>query len=63
MKNDKTPWNSLGLLIGVVVAIMALAQGRLRTGLLIAVFALWGMKNGAHQGSRKKRYSPICSVR
>lgn len=47
MKNDKTPWNSLGLLIGVVVAIMALAQGRLRTGLLIAVFALWGIQMAA----------------
>lgn len=47
MKNDKTPWNSLGLLIGVVVAIMALAQGRLRTGLLLAVFALWGIRMAA----------------
>ncbi len=43
MKNDKTPWNSLGLLIGVVIAILALAQGRLRTGLLLAVFAFWGI--------------------
>lgn len=47
MKNDKTLWNSLGLLIGVVAAIMALAQGRLRTGLLLAVFALWGIRMAA----------------
>ena len=43
MKNDKTPWNSLGLLTGVVIAVLALAQGKLRNGLLLAVFVLWGI--------------------
>lgn len=43
MKNEKTPWGSLVLLIGVVVAIMALARGKMQTWLLLAVFALWGI--------------------
>lgn len=57
MKNDKTPWGSLGLLIGAVVAIMALARGKLQTGLLLAVFALWGIWVAAFLLSpRIKRY-------
>lgn len=48
MKNDKTPWNSLGLLTGVVIAVLALAQGKLRTGLLLAAFALWGIWMAAY---------------
>lgn len=41
MKNDKTTWNSIGFLTGAVIAILALSRGRLQTGLLLAVFALW----------------------
>ena len=43
MKNDKTIWNSIGLLAGAVIAILALARGRLQTGLLLAAFALWAV--------------------
>ncbi len=43
MKNDKTPWNSISLLTGAVIAILALARGRLQTGLLLAALALWAI--------------------
>lgn len=41
MKNDKTPWNSIGLLTGAVIVILTLTRGKLQTGLLLTTFALW----------------------
>lgn len=43
MKHDKTLWGSISILIGAVIAILALARGTWQTGLLITVFSLWGL--------------------
>ena len=48
MKNDKTTWNSIGLLTGAVIAILALARGRLQTGLLLAALTLWAICMAAY---------------
>ena len=43
MKNDKTTWNSIGLLTGAVIAILALLRGPAQTILLLLTFVLWGL--------------------
>lgn len=43
MKLKKTIWGSVGLLVGVVVAILAFVRGPLLLPLLIAAFAIWGL--------------------
>ena len=41
MKKESPLWSSISLLIGIVIAILALARGRMLLPLLLAVFALW----------------------
>ena len=41
MKKESPLWSSISLLIGIVIAILALIRGRMRLPLLLAVFALW----------------------
>ena len=36
-------WSSVSLLIGVVIAILALVRGPWQLALLVTVFALWGL--------------------
>lgn len=43
MKNEKALTGSISILIGVVIAILALIRGPWQTGLLIAAFSLWGI--------------------
>lgn len=43
MKQKSSLWGSISILIGVVIAILALVRGPWLTPLLIAVFALWGL--------------------
>lgn len=43
MKQKKTIGGSIGLLIGVVIAILALVRGRWQLPLLIGAFAVWGL--------------------
>jgi len=43
MKSKKTIWGSIGLLIGVVIAILALVRGAWQLPLLIGTFAVWGL--------------------
>ena len=43
MKNENALLSSISILVGVVIAILALIRGKWQTGLLIAVFALWGI--------------------
>ena len=43
MKQKKTIWGSIGLLIGVVIAILALVRGTWRLPLLIGTFTVWGL--------------------
>lgn len=43
MKNEKVLMGSISILIGVVIAILALIRGSWQTGLLITVFSLWGI--------------------
>lgn len=43
MKQKKTIGGSIGLLIGVVIAILALVRGTWRLPLLIGTFAVWGL--------------------
>lgn len=42
MKNDKALWGSISILVGIVIAILALVRGNLQTWLLLGVFSLWG---------------------
>lgn len=42
MKNDKALWGSISILVGIVIAILALIRGDLQTWLLLGVFSLWG---------------------
>ena len=41
MKKESPFWSSISLLIGIVIAILALIRGRMLLPLLLAVFALW----------------------
>lgn len=41
MKKESPLRSSISLLIGIVIAILALIRGRMRLPLLLAVFALW----------------------
>ena len=41
MKKESPLWSSISLLIGIVIAILALVRGRMLLPLLLAVFALW----------------------
>ena len=41
MKKESPLWSSISLLIGIVIAILALIRGRMLLPLLLAVFALW----------------------
>ena len=41
MKKESPFWSSISLLIGIVIAILALVRGRMLLPLLLAVFALW----------------------
>lgn len=43
MKSEKALKGSTGILIGVVIAILALVRGPWQTGLLVTVFSLWGL--------------------
>ena len=43
MKQKKTIGGSIGLLIGVVIAILALVRGTWQVPLLIGTFAVWGL--------------------
>lgn len=43
MKKENALLSSISILIGAVIAILALARGKWQMGLLIAVFALWGI--------------------
>ena len=43
MKQRTSLWGSISILIGVVIAILALARGILMYGLLTAAFAVWGL--------------------
>ena len=43
MKKNTPLWGSISILIGVVIAILALTRGTLCTVLLTAVFAVWGL--------------------
>lgn len=43
MKSDKALWGSISILVGVVIAILALIRGSWQTWLLIGVFTLWGL--------------------
>lgn len=43
MKQNKTIWGSVGLLTGVVIAILALVRGAWLLPLLIVTFAVWGL--------------------
>lgn len=42
MKSNNALWGSISILVGVVIAILALVRGSLQTWLLIGVFAVWG---------------------
>ena len=42
MKNDKALWGSISILVGLVIAILALVRGDMQTWLLLGVFSLWG---------------------
>ena len=43
MKQEKFLWSSISILIGAVIAILALVRGAWQSGLLITVFTLWGL--------------------
>ncbi len=43
MKQKKTIGSSIGLLIGVVIAILAFVRGTWQLPLLIGAFAVWGL--------------------
>lgn len=43
MKNDKSLWGSISIVIGVVIAVLALVRGPWQVGLLLTVFSLWGI--------------------
>lgn len=43
MKSKNALWGSISILIGVIIAILALVRGIWQTGLLLGVFALWGI--------------------
>ena len=43
MKQKISLGGSITILIGVVIGILALVRGPLQTGLLLGVFALWGL--------------------
>ena len=43
MKSDKALWGSISILVGTVIAILALIRGAWQTRLLIGVSSLWGL--------------------
>lgn len=43
MKKENTLTGSISILIGIVIAILALVRGKWQTGLLITVFLIWGV--------------------
>lgn len=43
MKSKNALWGSISILIGAIIAILALVRGAWQTGLLLGVFALWGI--------------------
>lgn len=61
MKSDKAHLGSTGILIGAVIAILALVRGPWQTWLLLGVLALWGLRllkaympPITHKASRRK---------
>lgn len=63
MKHDKPHPVSTGILIGVVIAILALVRGPWQTGLLLGTFILWGIwtlaaliRPRAHKAKRRPRH-------
>ena len=44
MKNDNAHPGSTGILIGAIIAILALVRGPWQTWLLVGVFAVWGLR-------------------
>lgn len=43
MKTDRSLWGSISILVGAVIAILALVRGTAQAYLLIGVFSLWGL--------------------
>lgn len=43
MKSEKALWGSISILVGAVIAILALIRGTWQIWLLIGVFTLWGL--------------------
>ena len=43
MKHNKSLFGSISILIGAVIAILALARGTWQIALLIVTFSLWGL--------------------
>ncbi len=43
MKQDKALWGSISILVGAVIAILALIRGAWQSWLLAGVFTLWGL--------------------
>lgn len=43
MKSDKALWSSISILIGIVIAILALVRGTWQIWLLLGAFTLWGL--------------------
>lgn len=43
MKNGKSLWGSISIIIGIVIAVLALVRGPLQIALLLTVFSLWGI--------------------
>lgn len=43
MKSDKALWGSISILVGAIIAILALVRNAWQTWLLIGVFTLWGL--------------------
>lgn len=66
MKKENALLSSISILIGAVIAILALVRGKWQTGLLVTVFAVWGLwaaltlflpriRNKVHAGKRRKQ--------
>ena len=70
MKNDKSLWGSISIVIGVVIAVLALVRGPWQIGLLLTVFSLWGiwivavlllpyMREAKRRQNRRRHLKPL----
>lgn len=66
MKSDKALWGSISILVGAVIAILALVRGSWQVLLLLGVFTLWGLwvvtvllKPYMQQAKRRKMCSQL----